>query len=618
MGSGEGSIPLKIRLFVYLSHALSTWGDRMWSFGVGLFMVIISPESLRVTAVYGLSMGTAVLLFGALVGEWIDRTPRLKAARMSLIVQNTSVVVCALIVYTVITWKTEIQAAWPNEGLLILSYVAIILVAILAMLGSIGTNIAVQKDWIVEICGDDKNLLASMTATLRRIDLCNKLVAPIATGQIMYFASVGVGAFFIAGWNLVSVFIEYILLWKVYSLVPALKNKKLWNGEPAEQEMETLKSNQGDDLDVEGHDPITSSNSIGDAEKLNEDASVATDEETKLKNETEQKKEKKKDPFWIKMFSGFIILYRGWKTYIKYDEAFAGLGLAALYMTVLGFDNITVGFAYTQGINESIMGVAMAAGAITGIVGTFLYPFIGKRIGLERTGLFGFFFEVMFLCLCVASIWAPGSPFDPFLKQSADTITVCNLPSDNGTGLTNGNLTSVPYNVTNSDVFNKTIGNTSLSVAGLQQTMTGLNTTGDQSSCAEQEADRGKHSLISVWLLLAGIIGARCGLWMADLTITQLFLEHVKETERGIVNGVQTSLNKLMDMLKFIMVIAAPDPHVFGILILVSFFFIILGWISYAKYSYGVRGHLFHFDKIRKCECSDTRNNNQVEEVIGD
>lgn len=50
----------------------------MWSFGVGLFMVIISPESLRVTAVYGLSVGSAVLLFGALVGDWIDKTPRLK------------------------------------------------------------------------------------------------------------------------------------------------------------------------------------------------------------------------------------------------------------------------------------------------------------------------------------------------------------------------------------------------------------------------------------------------------------------------------------------------------------------------------------------------------------
>jgi iron-regulated transporter 1 len=39
----------------------------------------------------------------------------------------------------------------------------------------------------------------------------------------------------------------------------------------------------------------------------------------------------------------FVTLARGWKTYMKYDVAFAGLGLAFLFMTVLGFDNITVG-----------------------------------------------------------------------------------------------------------------------------------------------------------------------------------------------------------------------------------------------------------------------------------
>ena len=44
-----------------------------------------------------------------------------------------------------------------------------------------------------------------------------------------------------------------------------------------------------------------------------------------------------------KTFSGVLILIRGWKTYMKYSVAYAGLGLALLYMTVLGFDNITVG-----------------------------------------------------------------------------------------------------------------------------------------------------------------------------------------------------------------------------------------------------------------------------------
>lgn len=39
----------------------------------------------------------------------------------------------------------------------------------------------------------------------------------------------------------------------------------------------------------------------------------------------------------------FVTLYRGWRTYMRYSVALAGLALACLYMTVLGFDNITVG-----------------------------------------------------------------------------------------------------------------------------------------------------------------------------------------------------------------------------------------------------------------------------------
>ena len=87
---------------------------------------------------------------------------------------------------------------------------------------------------------------------------------------------------------------------------------------------------------------------------------------------------------------------------------------------------------------------------------------------------------------------------------------------------------------------------------------------------------------------------------MADLTITQLFLEAVEEQERGIVFGVQNSLNQLMDMLKFVMVIVAPEPEVFGLLVLISFAFVLIGCSFYAKYSHSVRGHLFHaFDKLK-------------------
>ena len=65
-----------------------------------------------------------------------------------------------------------------------------------------------------------------MNAVLRRIDLSTKLLAPIAVGQIMTYASMLAGAIFIAGWNFVSMFVEYYLIWRVYVAVPRLAYKE--------------------------------------------------------------------------------------------------------------------------------------------------------------------------------------------------------------------------------------------------------------------------------------------------------------------------------------------------------------------------------------------------------
>lgn len=50
----------------------------MWSFAVGLFLIEISPESLRLTATYGLTSDVMLFLMGAIIGDWVDKTERLK------------------------------------------------------------------------------------------------------------------------------------------------------------------------------------------------------------------------------------------------------------------------------------------------------------------------------------------------------------------------------------------------------------------------------------------------------------------------------------------------------------------------------------------------------------
>ena len=111
---------------------------------------------------------------------------------------------------------------------------------------------------------------------------------------------------------------------------------------------------------------------------------------------------------------------------------------------------------------------------------------------------------------------------------------------------------------------------------------------------------------VALVLMLVGVIGARTGLWMFDLSVSQLIQEKVVEEERGVVSGVINAMTSLMDMLHYVLVIAAPRPEQFNILTFISIGMVTIGALLYASYVRKVRGHLFHFSACyswlkRKC-----------------
>ena len=76
MSSLAGDDPaaaMRAWLALYASHALSTWGQRMWEFAVGLFMLQLRPDSLLLVSVYGLVIGGAQVLSGGAVGHYVGR-----------------------------------------------------------------------------------------------------------------------------------------------------------------------------------------------------------------------------------------------------------------------------------------------------------------------------------------------------------------------------------------------------------------------------------------------------------------------------------------------------------------------------------------------------------------
>ena len=104
---------------------------------------------------------------------------------------------------------------------------------------------------------------------------------------------------------------------------------------------------------------------------------------------------------------------------MRHDVRNAGLALAFLYMTVLGFDNITWGYSLMQCVTESVLGLLVAVSAGLGILGSLSFPHLRRWLGSARAGLVGVVLLISALSLCVVSIWLPGSPFDPFNPESS-------------------------------------------------------------------------------------------------------------------------------------------------------------------------------------------------------
>ena len=133
-------------------------------------------------------------------------------------------------------------------------------------------------------------------------------------------------------------------------------------------------------------------------------------------------------------------------------------------MTVLGFDNITVGFCLHQCVPASVLGGLMGVSALVGVCGSLSFPVLRRRFNVTKAGLVGFVLLVVALVSCVVSLWLPGSPFVLY-EDRADT---------------SGNL--------------------------------GVEETGE---CFVP-------SRWSVGAMLLGLILARYGLWVADISVTQV------------------------------------------------------------------------------------------------
>jgi iron-regulated transporter 1 len=342
----------KITRRLCISHFLSAWNARTFEFGAVLFLATIYPGTLLYASIYALLRSASATLLSSRVGSYVDRENRLISIRHSIIWQRASVIASCALFYVLLDFG--------KQGLLgLICFLLSIGLACVEKLASIGNTVAVERDWVVVICDNTDVDRGELNATLRRIDLFCKLIAPIFISFIdAYGAKYAVAI--TGALSAVSVGVEYIAIAQVYNSVPA--------------------------LGVRGTATIINA----------EEVAASSLEDTMTANQLR----------WSKRLQATLIdAAMPWITYTTSPIFLASFSLSLLYLTVLSTN--VHWQTYMLAINYKPLTVSFfrVLAVISELAATCVAPILMDRIGPIRAGLWSINWQVLMLAPAVAFFW---------------------------------------------------------------------------------------------------------------------------------------------------------------------------------------------------------------------
>ncbi|XP_021731204.1 solute carrier family 40 member 2-like isoform X1 [Chenopodium quinoa] len=372
-------LPTSLLRCLYVGHFLSRWSARMWEFSVALYMINIWPDSLLLTALYGVVESASVALFGPIIGEWVNTLAYVKVLQLWTVSQNLSFIAAGVAVMVLLVYSSLKSIIFTP--LVLVTYLS----GAVAVLSTLAGTILIEREWVVVMSEDQPTgVLAKLNSVLRRIDLVCKLCAPVVSGFIVSFVSLTASAIFLALWNVVSVCVEYWLLSSVYEGIPALRLKDSNRKQNPSSDPEPSKSISEQNSDL----PIENKNNIPSPE--------------------------------THAFGCFSILpcLGAWKVYLNQEVVLPGLSLALLFFTVLSFGSLMTAVLEWEGIPAYQIGIARGISAIVGITATFTYPILESKIATLRTGLWSIWSQWSILLICVGSIWVKNKLPSAYMLMS--------------------------------------------------------------------------------------------------------------------------------------------------------------------------------------------------------
>lgn len=340
------------------------------------------------------------MLFGSSIGAFLDRSDRLRAARLCIGIENTSVLVasiacCWLLIKTehiaqhhyahgketnttnesnTTTISSEPNDASPitipHDAFSIVLIVIIHIFGSLAMLFNQGFVVAVERDWIVVLsqqAADPEAWLSQTNVLLRQVYLTCKVISPTFAGWVVgdgnlipqdrgHFCVLHNAAILVGVLCVTSLCVEYICSVQIYRLVPALQ-------ECGEHGEDHLPANTGDDYDDDSGGNKAEKNWIDDDRNVHVEENEEIDENGKG-----------------------ISIRRAISLYLEQPIVWAGLSYAFLNSNALCFGGAMTTYLLWDGMPIEQVGLWRGLSSAIGLAGTFAYKFSARRTTVVKTG----------------------------------------------------------------------------------------------------------------------------------------------------------------------------------------------------------------------------------------
>eukprot|EP01032_Pedospumella_encystans_P013776 gene13776-15846_t len=395
--------PFENRNQLYLMHFFFAFVSRMWDMGIVLLVAQLTNNSLFLVAVTGLCCALSIFLFMGTIGSFLDKTNRIVAVRIALLVKLTAVSVAyGVCAYLNITSTSDpiadAEALYNDPFKRRLVYSLPVLAAIAGMSFCAITQ-SIEKDWIVVLSDKDSRWLSTTNSFTTQIDLGCSSLAPALTGLMFAYQSHEVVSLVLLGVNAASVVALYVFMSHLYNAWPALGQKV--GVDEIKQQILEMTHHSASDLeslpDSAGNDFTAAVGSYG------------TNQDKKPDSKAAPVTAPAAVPATAGGGSSNSVSSMMCSMHDFFHSGCAGMMIsyAFLYMTVLSFGSLMTVYTRYCGVSDDRIGLFRGLSALFGYLGATIFPLCSEKLGLHNAAQGAIVYQFLLVALAASSFfWA--------------------------------------------------------------------------------------------------------------------------------------------------------------------------------------------------------------------